>query len=94
MNLLQILENDLKALYNENDFAINANYKTATIQILFEDDDEIVNNKEKVISAISIDVSGLSIGDIFNIDSIDYEVFNFNFKDDTEQEMLIAIKKV
>jgi len=93
MGFKEQVQADLGIFYNTDEFAVNALYKQNEISVIFEDDEEVGNTKEKLVSAISADVNGLALGDTFEIETITYEVFNFDFKDNTKLEMLIALKK-
>lgn len=94
MNLKQIMENDLDNFYNSNEFGISALFNATQIVVSFLDDIEVSSSKEKVISAKSSDVASIDVGSEITVDSIDYEVTNFDYLDATKLEMIISIKEV
>jgi hypothetical protein len=95
MSLESLMITDLKVLYDSDEFATSVGFRDKNINVILNDDDEIISDaKEKTLSAIYSDVVDIALGEIFKIKNKDYEVFNFDFKDNTELEMLIAIKRV
>ena len=95
MSLESLMITDLKVLYDSDEFATSVGFRDKNINVILNDDDEIISDaKEKTLSAIYSDVVDIALGEIFKIKNKDCEVFNFDFKDNTELEMLIAIKRV
>lgn len=94
MNLMQTMTNDLSAIYNTNEFGISAEFNSNPITVFYFDEIEISNSEEKVVSAISTDVNGVSIGDSIIVDDVEYEINNFDYKDNTQLETLLVITEV
>jgi len=94
MNFKQQMAEDLKIFYNADEFAIAVLYNGVTIQALNVDDMEVSDTEQFVLSFISSDVANISQGSQMSIDDIVYEVSNFDFKDNSKLETLIALNKV
>lgn len=94
MSFKEMMADDLDVFYNADEFAVTATYKGVDISVIFLEDIEVSSSEQKVISAKTSDVAGLSSGDSIIVDGIDYEVSNFDDKDSSKLEQLIAINEV
>jgi len=94
MSFKQILQDDLDVFYNSDEFGVPAVFNAKEIVISFLEDEEISGSEQTIISAKSSDVVGVDVGSIISIDGIEYKVTNFDDKDSTKLEQLIAIIEV
>jgi hypothetical protein len=92
MNLKEQLSNDLDIFYNSNEFGVVATYKTNEIVVIYEEDVEINNTENRVISGKASDFNTIAIGDIIEIEGVSYEIYNFEFKDNYKLEYLIGLR--
>jgi len=92
MSLRTSLSEDLPNIYKELADA-TATYKTIDIDVFFDDDYGVESISNKVIKAMTFDVSLIALGDQITIDAVIYKVLNFNLTDD-ELETIIALSKV
>lgn len=91
MSLKEDMLEDLDIFYDTDEFATSAQYKDNDISILFQEDLELFGTEKISISIPSS--NGISMGDKITINSILYEILNFEYKDDSELEYLVALKK-
>jgi hypothetical protein len=91
MNLKQMMADDLDIFYDASEFATAVKFNNSDINVLELDDIEVSSSEQKVVSAKSDDVVGIKSGDSFVIGQDNYKVTNFDFKDSTKSEMLIAL---
>jgi len=81
MRLSEVVAHDLPFLYGELRDS-DAIFKGKTIPVMFEDNYEIVSDREKVIKAMATDVEGISNADTITIGDIEYKVITFSKTND------------
>jgi len=91
MGINTLMEDDLQLIYDEL-YDAKATFKGNEISVFFSPDYEIQSSKEKIITAQSKDVSGITNSDVLAIDGIDYKVITFNESADG-RETTIGLEK-
>jgi len=94
MSFKQMMTDDLDIFYDSDELGVSAKFNANPIVVLFLDDLEISNSEQTVISAKTSDVVGIKISDLITIETTEYKVINFDDKDKTKLEQLIALSKV
>lgn len=92
MSLLQDIEKDLGVFYDTESFGKECIYNENTLVYLERDDVEVEDFKEKCITLRNNDGAGIEEGDVLNIISKDYEVFNTAPLGDLETILLVKVK--
>ena len=91
MSFAETMASDLDTIYNTKELAVSATLNGETITILFQDDLDLFGTEKMVVSTCSS--NEIVIGDIVVINTISYEIINFDFKDDYSLEYLVALEK-
>lgn len=94
MSFTITMQRDIEAVYAAKELSVDASYMGNSISVMFVNDMDVASLNQRIISALSSQVFGISPGDIMTIDGIDYEVVNHDYKDAYHLEMLIALERV
>ena len=91
MSLKEQMEKDLDLFYNTKEFASSALYKNKKIAVLPFEDFDIAQISSKSILVKSSDTHGIKEGEKITVDSTEYEVSNFSYRDDMKLERIIGL---
>lgn len=93
MSFKNDMQTDLTIFYDANEFAYLAQYKGNNISILFEEEPDFVETEGKNITIRCSEVSALETGDEITIDSQNYKIQNYDYKDKSKLEWLLTVIK-
>lgn len=91
MSIKALIQDDLDLIYDElyDDKAI---YKEKEISVFYAKDYEVQSNKERVITAKSKDVVGISNSDVITINNVVHKVISY-YKEPEGLEVVIGLEK-
>ena len=91
MSVKTLFQDDLDLIYSEL-YDDKALFRGTEISVFYAKDYEVQGSKEKVITAQSNSVSGISNSDTVTINSVDYKVISF-LTDQDGLETTIGLEK-